>query len=819
MSVDDRGACGCPPGPDVANPPGQRTLRWRVAPHGSALARMRRTVPALDPDDPAVALLDAWAVVTDVVSFYTERIAQEGFLRTATEELSVRQHARSLGYELRPGVAAQAELAVDVETAPGAPDVVTVPAGTPVQTVPAPGTLPQVFETSGDLEARAAWNAVPAVDAVPQQLAFGTQDVWLHTTDPVAGVDDLLLVVGAERHGVAPGDPHSAATEQWDFRRVVEVEVSPAFHAGWTRLRLDRPLGYRQGRELVALADVTVHRLTRRLDLFGHHATDPQMFVTTHRPPGVPATGDWANLAADSQGDRLIELDGDQPDVVPGSWIVLDQPGSTEAYQVEDVTPDGARRYGLAGKVTRLALDIGENLSTFSRRTAIVHAVSEQLPVSGAPRPGLVGNAAGSSPVVLDVAGTTPPLPVGRLVAVTGTTADGTWAVETVTLTAVAPLAGGAQRVVVSPALENAYHPGTVVVRANVASATHGETVQQVLGSGDGRVRFPSFALRRPPLTHVRSTTVPSGAVAALEVRVEDVAWTEVTTLHAAGPHDQVYIVRQDADGGTAVTFGDGVHGARLPSGQENVRATYRVGIGRPGAAEAGQIVLPVRKPRGIATVTNLAASHDWAAPEDLEPARTNAPQRIRTLDRAVSVADHEDFARSYSGVGGARADLVWDGRGQNVVVSVLGADGGPASDTLLADLRATVERSRDERAPLLVVAAQVVDVGVALEIDVDPRHRPQDVRGAVRTALLTAYGEPDVGAALASSTVLVAATRVAGVVSATMPLLSASPPLPGSDGALLVAAPARWDGATRAMLPAQALRLVPDLLTVGVRS
>jgi hypothetical protein len=47
------------------------------------------------------------------------------------------------------------------------------------------------------------------------------------------------------------------------------------------------------------------------------------------------------------------------------------------------------------------------------------------------------------------------------------------------------------------------------------------------------------------------------------------------------------------------------------------------------------------------------------------------------------------------------------------------------------------------------------------------------------------------------------------------MPELSASG-LPGSSDALLVAAPARWDAATRTMLPAQALHLVPD---VRVRS
>ncbi len=830
-------SCGCDEGctcspTEVLNPPGQRALRWRVAPHGAALDRMRAALPQLGPDDPSVALLDTWAVVTDVVSFYTERIAQEGFLRTATEAMSVRELARTLGHELRPGVAAQAELVLDVETAATAPESVVVDAGTPVQTIPSPGSLPQTFETSSTVEAHRAWNAIPAVATVPQPLGYGVTDVWLPTATPSVRVDDRLLVVGAERAGVAPGDAHGPATEKWDFRRVVEVEVSPAFHEGWTRLRLDHRIGYRKSHELVAEVGVEVYRLTRRFTLFGHNAPDPQMFSASFRPPRVPATDDWSDLEANSTDppvppgaadSRLIELDGDQDDVLPGSWLVLEQPGVTEAYQVLDATPDGSKRFGLSGKVTRLRLDISENLSRFGRRETIANAVSERLPTTLMPRPDLVGDVPGGTPGVLDVAPTSPPLPVGRLVAVTGLTEDGTTAVETATLTAVSRLDDGTQRLVLDPPLTHAYHPGTVLVRANVARATHGETVQQVLGSGDGRVAFPRFRLRRAPLTYVRSTTAATGAVAALEVRVEGVAWTEVPTLLDAAPHDQVYVVRQDADANTDVVFGDGIHGARLPTGRENVRATYRVGIGDDGRADPGQVSLPLRRPLGIARVSNLAPSHDMAPPEDLEQARVNAPLRIRTLDRAVSVADYEDFARGYAGVGHARADLVWDGRVETVVLSVLAADGGPASASLLGDLRATLDGARENRAPRRVEAGVVVDVGAALVLDVDPRHEPGPVRDAVVAALLGRFGSLPLGTPLVSASVLVVAAETPGVLSVTMPVLHSSVALPGSDDTLLVAAPATWDPSAsdpdQRLRPAQALRLVLSAGDVEVRS
>ena len=54
-----------------------------------------------------MGVLDAWAVVGDVLTFYQERIANEGFLRTATERLSVLTLARAIGYELKPGVSAK----------------------------------------------------------------------------------------------------------------------------------------------------------------------------------------------------------------------------------------------------------------------------------------------------------------------------------------------------------------------------------------------------------------------------------------------------------------------------------------------------------------------------------------------------------------------------------------------------------------------------------------------------------------------------------------------------------------------------------------
>ena len=104
--------------------------------------------------DPAIALLDGWATVADVLTFYQERIANEGYLRTATERRSILELARLVGYALCPGVAASVYLAFTLEDN----YEVDISIGARAQSLPGPGELPQSFETGEMLEARAVWN-------------------------------------------------------------------------------------------------------------------------------------------------------------------------------------------------------------------------------------------------------------------------------------------------------------------------------------------------------------------------------------------------------------------------------------------------------------------------------------------------------------------------------------------------------------------------------------------------------------------------------------------------------------------------------------
>jgi len=150
-------------------------------------------------DDPTVALLDAWATVADVIAFYQERIANEGYLRTATQPGSLLALAQLVGYQPRPGLAASVWLAYSLQPDP-ADTAVVLPAGLLAQSVPGTGELPQTFETTEELVARPSWNTLGVRTTgpvtAPKGLAQLTSLAFQGATTGLAANDVILLFDG-----------------------------------------------------------------------------------------------------------------------------------------------------------------------------------------------------------------------------------------------------------------------------------------------------------------------------------------------------------------------------------------------------------------------------------------------------------------------------------------------------------------------------------------------------------------------------------------------------------------------------------------------
>jgi hypothetical protein len=897
--------CGCCEGVRVltplviANAPGLPRIAYRAGTHGSFKESLEArlsgqaaldSLTTRDDDDPTIALLDAWATVLDVLTFYQERIANEAYLRTATELRSILELAREIGYELGPGAAAGTDLVFTLETAPGSPDSVRLGTGVKVQSIPGQDELPQIFETVEEIEARPVWNALRARLTKPVTPARGATEVYLHGVATNLRPGDLILFVGNERLA----DPTS---ERWDERRLTVVE--PDRVHGVTRVAWEEGLGFQLSGHVIepAQENLKVYTLRQRAGLFGNNAPDWRaMPDSVHTGYGGTATDkEWPNMSLQKVGvgtgtnpEKDVFLDALYPHVVAGSWVLLVRPDPTnypdrgywELYQVEHAVEDSRTDFTISAKTTRLTLSgekLREQFDTALRQT-VVYGQSEQLALVETP---LADPVQGDE---IELREPAPRLPAGRALVVSGKRAriavrrgvtglvlvpgkvglnpgdvlevlapftvelngSRTWQVDnlkgaqgTVNAPAgafvLAPVPGDAETIFeetrtgaplsedpeqstlkLAGSLANAYDRESFRIAANVAQATHGESKAEVLGSGDASTPFQRFVLKDAPVTYVPSTG-PSGSETTLGVRVNDLLWKEVRALYGHGPRDRVYVAHSGADGKLVVEFGDGQTGARLPTGSENVRAAYRVGLGLGGEVKAGKLSLLLSPPLGVKSVTNPFPATGAADPETLDRARDNAPLTVLTFDRIVSLQDFEDFAAAFAGVGKAQATWLWDGESRLVQLTVAADNGDPLAPSSLTyqNLTSAIRSSGDPRARVRVDPYERLTFRLEANVIVKPEYEGPRVLAAVDTELRGRFSfeRRAFGQSVAQSDVMATIQLVEGVEAVELASLYLTGDTPVVN-ALLPALRARIDnGVIRA---AQLLTLASDGVKVN---
>jgi predicted phage baseplate assembly protein len=458
--------------------------------------------------------------------------------------------------------------------------------------------------------------------------------------------------------------------------------------------------------------------------------------------------------------------------------VILEGANEFTAYRVGEVTEGVHQADGRKARVTELRLRTpGRTTETTPRpesvlnaQDTLVYVLGAPLELAEAPLPALLPaleEPLAAARLTLDrvVLGLRP----GQTLILSGERADvpGLPAREAVVLDR-SEHQGGYTTLYLRTPLRFSYVLETAMLNANVARATHGETVEEVLGSGDGAEANQSFLLRRSPLTHVSAPTT-RGAVSTLTVRVNGVAWQE-ESLYGLTPRSESYSVRMDDAGQSRVTFGDGQSGARLPSGSENVTATYRVGIGRDGEVDADHLVLMPSRPHGIRGVANPLPATGAAGPEALEEARVNAPRTVLTMERIVSLRDLETFVLAFPGVSKARAAMVWSGHQEEIRVTVATAAGEPIdpASSLYKNLVAAIESVRDPRQPVTVAGYRPVTFSLQAGIVTDRRYLAADVARAVEQALHEAFGTErrQFGQPVTAAEVMTLIQKVTGVVA-----------------------------------------------------
>ena len=865
-------ACGCGQGTSVLTPaaalnaPGLPAIAYRAGTHStfkaSMLARLSQLVGGLaarSDDDLSIALLDAWAVVADVLTFYQERIANECCIGTAVDLTSLRMLARLIGYVPRPAIAASTHLAFTLVDAPGAQTASTIPAGTRVQSIPGDGQHPQTFETIADAPCSPRWNAMRPALTVRQPLTADLDSIVL------AGIntglrrgDGLLLVLddlSKAFHRVdaletdrasgtttvafeppASGSPvetpalrersRGFAAETPFSRSAMTDQASAEYMASDLGIDFIDYVVSLQDMPPAVPSDIGAYALRTRASLFGHNAPDWNALsdeVHAHYTGG--SASDWPFVT----GDGTLVLDGVYSKLATGSYVVVVKPDGDPVYGlVTAANETGASGYALSAKVTSLVLEVdgGDPLPSnmTDLRTTTVYAQTDArdfLTLARLPKypdHKLAG-------ITIELDGLYPGLKAGQALAFTGTRfgPSGGQASE---IAIIDPVQGPTidpntlrTTIVLQSPLSTEFVAETVEIDGNVAPATHGESKDETLGSGDASASYQTFSLKQAPLTYVSSL---SGASSTLIVRVNGQEWHEVATLYDASAQDRVFVTSLDETGAATIEFGDGQSGARPQTGMGNITAWYRQGAGASGNLKAGQLSLLMTRPLGVTSVTNPADTSGGADGEKPGDIRASAPLTVRTLDRIVSLQDYGDYAAAFPGIAKALATWTWSGRRQGVFITVAGPSGaaidpGAPGDTadVYGNLLAALSAAGDPTVSVIVASYRRRTFAATVRVAVDPDFEKPAVFAAVESALANTYSFDNrtFGQPVFLSDVMTTAQNVTGVVAVVVDALyrlDRSDAAGSAQDVLWAAVPAPGADATVPIDPA-------ELLTIGI--
>ena len=321
---------------ELWNRPGLSTLAYRIGTFGTFRAALLEDIAkqtelagltTRESDDYAITLLELFAAVGDVLTFYNERIVNELFLRTARERDSILRLVRLIGYRLNPGLAATAMLAFTLDDR----ELTRIRRGLKVMSIPGQDERPQTFETIEELLADARLNALPVYPPpVPlNALAQGNSSApVIARPDPLNQGDRILIFgLGTVEEKTVTGIEHGGDGDRLTF--------SPAVQA--PKLSPD-----------VARAV----KFVRRLRFFGHNA--PESYQAYSTDPDTAPMLRWTTVTA---GDPGYEVDFAKKYV---SYYPLDT-------RYEDMKPG-----------TQVLVDVGPGLKVNPRlRTAIVTATKD----------------------------------------------------------------------------------------------------------------------------------------------------------------------------------------------------------------------------------------------------------------------------------------------------------------------------------------------------------------------------------------------------------------------------------------------------------
>jgi hypothetical protein len=405
---------------------------------------------------------------------------------------------------------------------------------------------------------------------------------------------------------------------------------------------------------------------------------------------------------------------------------------------------------------------------------------------------------------------------------------------EIVTLVdAIASPTGESTRCTLASPLQYLYDPAATTLSANLVYATQGVTIgTEVLGSGNATIPNQSFTLKRPPLTYAYGAPPDSQLESSLNVIVgasnsvpqptpsvltpptlapskpSGELWTELPTLYGAPSSARAYSLSTDYQGNTYVNFGDGSNGSRLPTGVDNIRASYRTGIGPGGNVPASSLIVFRKRPLGVTTVSNPVAASDGSNPEDVSSIRSRLGLATRAIDRIVALSDYPNFCLAQTNITKARVDKVPPNAPQVIVLTLGAREALPVDEATIKSLTKAIASKRASQEPFVVLGFTPVLFRIKATIKFDD-DAEDNILIRVTDALSSAFSfaQRQFAQGVTASEITAVIQLVSGVNWVEISSLYYT----GSPATLspsLSASAARWDQAQGVPLPAELLLL-----------
>jgi len=779
-------ACPCEATQDpqvVTNAPGLAAISYRV---DDFTGFRRALLTPLDgeqslgpwrpaPGDLGLQMLEWWAYLADILTFYNERIANESYLGTAQFPDSIAGLVGLLGYAPAPGLGATGQVgAIRTTTRPAEPLV--IPAGMQISSTATPGVPAQTFEVAAAGTFPGASDVFATLPPQPDlcvtaggpasvllagkvtgakpgdQLVLvntdwdGTDDNWSQVTvdtvsqetDPGTGtVNTRVAFTSAAVWGTTQGPDVTEPTPDIRIDSTVAAVEARSFNlgllGGWMRGALAAPAATpRQA------TDYRLLKPTAAASLWNQGSTSS--IAEPVSGAGTPVTVNLSAAVRSIQPGDLLLFDGgtQAPSVLTSVCTISDGMATVPFPQPQPQAAEAAellrRRRQLpppppiviTQSMLTVATDVPGTLKGFNCDPSVV-AVRYGFRDVGTVIANPVGTLS-SLPATVCVPDTFTLQPATSMALLEDPTGAGTLVTvaPSVTPAGTAALAIGA-----APSMPSSFDPPLMVpVRLlfDLVAVSRGSTVaSETLGSGNAAVANQSFTLKKSPLTYLASG---AGLSSTLQVFVDQIRWSEVPSLYNQPSGAQVYVVQRNPDLSATVRFGDGVDGARLTTGNGNVVATYRYGSGA-ASPPAGRLTTIVGRQANLAAIHNPVAVSGGADPQSPADVKTNAPASVFSFGRAISAEDYEVVASQAAGVSRAKAYWTFDAGTQRTLVKIYvndDADGVATASRALAG-------ADDPNRPVSVTAAQAIDVRVACTLLVAANRVVDDVVAAATAA------------------------------------------------------------------------------------